>query len=167
MPRPSQRLDILITPQDVEWQIDWAGVESLLDSWEDAGATDGDGPGPNADSLIKGGFDRIWLERAGKVRLFGNHQGGYYTSCPVTGDNVAAAFQRALLEWRTGGERALVCPACSETHAFEALLHRPQIAFATGAVVLANVQTAIPEPMLIDALAAPLGGVRVVHRRVG
>lgn len=167
MPRPSHRLDLLITPRAADREIDWEAVDAVLAGWERMNAVAGDRAGPAVDSLVRGGFERFWVERAKRVRLFGNQQGGFYTTCPMTGGNVAADFQRALLNWRTGGERMLACPECGGEHALEALTHRPEVAFARGAVVFSEVQSAQPEPLMLAGLEGPFGAVRVVYRRVG
>ena len=167
MPNPSHRLDLLITPNEAEREVGWDAVDAVVGRWEQMGALVGDRPGPEVDRLVRGGFERFWVERAQRVRLFGNQQGGFYTTCPQTGGNIAACFQRALLHWRTGGERALSCPECGGEHALEALTYRPEVAFARGAVVFSAVQSVQPEPLVLTDLEGPFGAVRVIHRRVG
>lgn len=156
-----------MVPQVPDAEIDWSQVDQLFERWERAGFVDGDAPGPNATQLIEGGFQRLWCERPKRVRLFGNQQGGFYTHCPKTGDNIAAAFQRALLDWRTGGERALRCPSCAQPHALEDLEFRPMVAFARGAVVFGDVETTELADTTLESLEGVLGSPRVILRRVG
>lgn len=114
---------------------------------------------------MPGGFRGLRQDRPGKLRLYANGQGGFRVRCPVTGDNVVPAFQRALSAWRSGGPPRLDCPACDAPHTLDALDYAPDAAFGRGALVLVDVASAVPDPDGLAALEPLLGPVVVVGSR--
>lgn len=155
MPFPGHRLDLIVVPRDVDTVPDAEIDARLLDVIR-----------RRAEEVVRGGFLTARIERPGRVILYANGQGGFRVRCPVGSDVVTDAFARALTAWRVGGSRAMRCPACDATHPLEELGYEPPAAYASFALVLADVEdgalTEEGKRLLEDAL----GPVRVVARRV-
>ena len=153
MPRPSHRLDLCIVPADPDREVLPAAARTLVAAWREH---------PPA------GARHVRVDLPGEVSLYANQMGGFRVSCPVTGENVVPTFSAAVGRWRRGGPRYMDCAECGARHPFEELRFAPEAAFATGGVVLGDVQTAALDPAVLETAAHHLGGaVRVVARRVG
>lgn len=166
MPHASHRLDLIVAPSDPDRALDPAAVAVVRAGWAAAGLLDGSAPGPRRDGLIVGGFRRFWVDEPGAVVLYANLQGGFLVRCPQTEAPLARPFQAALTAFRRGGPRALRCPACGEDHALEALSYAPPALYARGALCFADVGDTVLQPEPFAALAAALGPLRAVVRRV-
>ncbi|MES2640556.1 MAG: hypothetical protein V4850_13770 [Myxococcota bacterium] len=161
MPPAAHRLSLLLLPADPERPVDF--VERLFEALEDGGWIDEDG-GPGPRPLVVGGFARARVERFDRVHFASSGQGGFAVRCPVTEQNVVAAFGRALEAWRAGGPRQLDC-ACGQAHDLVELHYLPEAGFARGWITLVDVQGV---ELTADAHAEAerlLMGVRIVIRR--
>lgn len=166
MPHASHRLDLLLVPDDPERALDLDALAALFQIWQSAGALQNGAPGPERDRIIEGGFVRMSVDRPGRVALYANQQGGFRVWCPATRQGLAMAFSKAVERWRAGEPRSLRCPACGALHPLEALVLEPPGAFASGALVFADVGTAEIQPDAMRALTDALGPLRMVLRRV-
>lgn len=161
MPLPSHRLDLAIVPGGD--RLDRAAVDGLVADLVGGGVFSDDGlPGPHATDLVSGGFVRWRVDDPGRVVLYANQQGGFGVRCPACGANVVPAFNAA---WPGGS--ALTCGTCATTTALPALDFRPPAAFGPGALVLADVGAASLTVQGHARVAAALGSLRVIGRRVG
>lgn len=161
MPPAAHRLSLLVLPADPERPGDF--VDRLFESLKDGGWIDEDG-GPGPRPLVVGGFARARVERFHGVHFASSGQGGFAVRCPVTEQNVVAAFSRALEAWRAGGPRQLDC-GCGQRHDLAELHYVPEAGFARAWVALVDVQGV---ELTTDAHAEAgrlLMGVRIVVRR--
>jgi len=165
VPHPSHRIDILLVPDDPELVIRTAVFDELGQRWAKSGWLRKDGPGPNVDGLVPGGFKRMWLDHPGRVVLYANQQGGFRVACPKTGDNIAAAFGLAVKRWRSGGARELECLACAGTHGLEACEMAPPGAFGASAIVLSDAQGISLTQKACAAVHEAIGPFHLVLRR--
>lgn len=122
-------------------------------------------PGPSADRWVDGGFARLRVDDPGRTTLYANRQGGFRVQCPVDGSNIADSFARQVTAWRSGGPRALTCPACGAAHALEEVAAQPPLAFADLAVVTADADAPTPTPWAMALATRSLGPVRLVRTR--
>ncbi len=127
---------------------------------------DSGGPGSGADWLVAGGFRRVRIDDPGRQVLYANQVGGFHVRCPLTCENVAPSFRAALIAWRSEGPRSLECSACGERHALEALSYAPPAAFGRLCIVVADVETAVPQPLATARVAEVLGPFNLVQVRV-
>lgn len=166
MPRASGRLDLIVARQPPE-----AGPE-VADALEALGRArgwwDGQGhAGARADALVPGGFVAARTESLAREALVANQQGGFVVRCPACAAPVARAYGLAVEAHRRGGARAFVCPACAAVHDLIAADVRPPAAFTRFALHLMDVMSAEIRPDALADLAAVLGSVVVIGRRVG
>ena len=163
---PSHRLDLNLVPSDPDSRpIERAGV--LLERLQALGITDASGwAGVHASTLVPGGFRRIRIDDPGQVVLYANQIGGFRVACPDAGVSLVPEFRKALSAWRSGGVRALPCPACGSVHPLESLAYAPNATFGRMAVVISEVEDA---SLAVDAAAwvsEALGEWVLVRRRV-
>ena len=167
MPRARHRLDLLLIPRDPERVLERTKWDSLMARWERMGVLQEERPGASAEHLIRGGFDRLWLDQPGGIRLFANQQGGYRVHCPDCGSLITGAFVPALGAWRRGGERRMDCPECEASPSLESLDFRPRAGFAAWALVVSDVRSLELEQSFLDQAEAALGPLQTVLQRVG
>lgn len=167
MPLPRSQLDVVWIPEAVEdaWsEAEAATVEAraLAAGWWDADGVAG------PEGLLSGGFARRRWLRFGRPRFLSNQQGGVRVVCPTDGrTSVVPAFMAALSAWRRGGPRELPCPACGQHHDLHALAFAPGAGFARVGLELVDVAGLDGVPEATARLAAMLGPLRVVPRRIG
>ena len=77
----------------------------------------------------------MWVDRPGRVWLYGNQSGGFRVQCPETGQNIAQEFESPTEPGKGGGPRSMQCPSCGGVHALERVEFVPPAAFATWALV--------------------------------
>jgi hypothetical protein len=156
-----RRLTLHVCPADPD--APGEPVAAVLDAWRAAGfVTSSGGPGPRP--LVDGGFARATVETHATPRFLSNHLGGFRVRCPVTGDNVVPAFNRAIEAWRAGGPRSLAC-VCGRTHPLEALAYAPEAGFARGWIALSDVGGITLADEALALARAHLGDVRVLASR--
>jgi len=163
---PSHRLDLNLVPADpATCPRDRAA--DLLKMFHTRGVTDKAGwASSGAGWLVQGGFRRIRLDDPGRLVLYSNQIGGFRVGCPHQEGAVVGAFREALIAWRAGGPRALVCPACGESHALEDLAYAPAASFGQLAVVISEVEDADITSEAAARVTEVLGPWRLVRRRV-
>ena len=161
--RPSHRLDLVIVSDDLHGALP---TEELITALQSSGIIDEGGrPGANAQQLVSGGFQRIWVDIPPQMVLYANQQGGYYVRCPKNGDNVVPSFQRALRQWRAGGPRELTCEACNGVHPLEDLTYKPPAVFAKNALIIGNSESASLTPEGDSWLKQNVPDYRLIGRR--
>ena len=160
MPHASHRLDLLVVPTDLHHSIDEAQTARLFAGW----GLNSVGRSESMERLIEGGCNRIWLDRPGRLWLYGNQLGGFRVYCPESKALISAEFGRAHLAWKTGAARMLTCP-CGTEHALEDCVCSPPAAFATWAIVFADVESISLTPLVDSSIQAAIGPYRVVTRR--
>lgn len=161
MPYAVHRLTLHLVPADPDAppaRVEALRARLVAEGWLAADGT----PGPRP--LVAGGFARARVETFEAPRFLSNWQGGFHVRCPVTGENVVAAFSGALSAWRAGGPRAVAC-GCGATHDLAALRYAPEAAFARGWVALIDAADAEVHPDALALAEAALGGARVIGRR--
>ncbi len=161
MPPAAHRVSLLLLPADLD--APGSVVVAALAALREAGFVGPDGV-PGARPLVDGGFASARVEVFDEVRFASSGQGGFAVRCPVDGENVVAAFNRALPAWRTGGPRVLAC-SCGREHDLTDLRYLPAAGFACGWIVLVDVGGLDLTPEAHAALTTHLPGVRIVVRR--
>jgi hypothetical protein len=161
MPHASRRIDLLVLPPDPDQPLDETAVSTLFRTWgvDDRGHVD------HPERLMAGGFKRVWVDRPGRVWLYGNQVGGFRVLCPETRENISGAFGRAHRAWKAGSERTVDCPACGSVHALEGCEFVPPAAFARWALIFSDASSAVLTPEAEDQLTQALGKTRVILRR--
>lgn len=160
MPHASHRMDLLVVPCDLEQGLDEEAVSRLFSAW----GLDAQGRSLESDRFVEGGCARIWVDRPGRLWLYGNQSGGFRVVCPVNGQSISKRFGQAHRDWKAGGPRTLEC-LCGETHALEDCVGRPPMAFAQWALVFSAVGgSRLTERASRDAFRA-FGEHAVVLRR--
>ncbi len=165
MARALHRVAVLVLPSDPERPA--ADLARLWERLVAQGFVAGSGAAgvPGARALVEGGFARAWLDVGEEVRFASNKLGGFRVACPSAGGNVVASFNTAFSAWRTGGARALDCPACGERHDLMALDYAPEAGFARGWLTIEDVEGLVLAPDAQAVAEQVLGGVRIVLRR--
>ncbi len=166
MPHASHRIDMLFVPADPEAIWLPTGFEALCRTWQARQWLSGDGPGPDVEALVPGGFSRVRLDEPGRMVLYANQQGGFQVRCPGTGGNIASAFGVALGAWRHGAPRVMDCPDCGVEHLLDACILRPDGAFGRVALVLGDVNAITMLAEGLQTIEEVMGPSRVVLRRV-
>lgn len=167
MPHASHRLDLVLVLDDPEREPDPRAWAALRERWTARGWLRDGRPGPGAEQLIAGGFERVTMSMPEKVTLYANQQGGYQVYCPRCDRSLAAQFAVAHERYKAGGPRAMRCPGCETFSALEDLRFAPDAAFARGALVISDVNSLDVEPAAKAEIEAAFGGVRNVLRRIG
>jgi len=160
MPHASHRLDLLVVPTDPHTPLDEAVTARLFDGW----GLDHNGRSENLERFVDGGCNRIWMDRPGRLWLYGNQLGGFRVQCPETNVLVSAEFGRAHRAWKAGAQRALACP-CGSDHPLEACIFSPPAAFATWAIVFADIDGTSLTPLAKSSIQEAIGPYRVLTRR--
>lgn len=112
-----------------------------------------------------GGFAHMRVVEEDSVRFIANQQGGFRVFCGES--NITAAFGTALTQWRTGGHRMLVCPACGDCHELNGLDFRPNAGFYSFAIHFSDVQRFELTGYALEACHRLLGSPKLVFRRIG
>ena len=160
MPHASHRLDLLVVPTDPHQTIDEAQTARLFADW----GLDAMGRSGNMERLIEGGCKRVWLDRPGRLWLYGNQLGGFRVACPDTNALISSEFGRAHRAWKAGAARMLAC-TCGADHALEDCVFSPPAAFSTWAIVFADIEGISLTPLVESSIQATIGPYRVVTRR--
>ena len=160
MPHASHRLDLLVVPINPHEPLDEGVTARLFDEW----GLDGGGRCENMERFIEGGCNRIWMDRPGRLWLYGNQLGGFRVRCPDTNTLISSEFGRAHRAWKAGAERVLACP-CGSDHGLDACIFSPPAAFATWAVVFSDIGGTALTPLGESSLHAAVGPYRVLTRR--
>lgn len=156
-------------PTDPDRPVRAPGWAALRDAWTARGWLVDCRPGPLAEALLPGGFDRVWisLPRGGPA-LFANQQGGYRAQCPGGGAIITGAFARALQAWvEKTGPFALSCPACGGEHALPEVRLAPPGAFGRFAIVFSDVSALDISAAAREEMEDVFGSMGTVLRRVG
>ena len=166
MPRASHRLDLIIVPSDIRRVPDQTAFDHLCRRWQTCGELNENGEGPGLDSLISGGFRRVWLDLPGRVVLYTNQQGGYRVNCPECNINLAAEFSLSVQQWRSGAPRRMTCVGCKVDSPLERLLLSPPGAFAQGGIVFTDVGSLQTSSKLQVDAQSVVGPGTFIYRRV-
>jgi hypothetical protein len=166
MPHASHKLELLLVPNVPERPLDMVSIDALFDVWSGRGLIEGDGPGRNADELIKDGFVRIWIDSPDRMWLYANQQGGFRVQCLHCDEHIAGEFNRAFRMWKKGAARCVVCPHCGVQTDLNDCQHRPDAAFACWAIVLSGVQSLGLGQGIREEVEQSLGPIKMVVRRV-
>jgi hypothetical protein len=165
VPHTTHRIDLVVVSVDPDSVILDTAFLDLKRSWSLGKLLSGDSAGDERGGLISGGFERLWLDLPGRMVLYANQQGGFRVRCPVAAKNIASEFGAALVRWRTGEERSLICPACGQVHKLEECVTAPPAAFGSSAIVFSDaVGIQLSERARRDLVKA-IGPIRVVLRR--
>ena len=165
MPFPRDRLDLYCCQNEIEGTTTREAYQSLVDKWKAAGIIDASNTS-NDDRLIKGGFERLWLDTPGKVVLYANNQGGFRVRCKACNNPIAREFSAALTRWRQqNGPRSLVCQSCKTDQILEEAQCNPPIRFASGAIVFSGVNSIDMTEEALAGLTETLGPFTVVMSR--
>ena len=166
MPFPRSQLDLCIVFPDLENPKTKRQIDCLLEAWKIRSWIKEDLKQAEV-GLLEGNFQKIWIDLPNKVRLYANHQGGYRVLCPRSEQSIATAFSTAVTEWRQGGERIMMCPACQEEHRLEMVITRPKAHFSKGAIILRDVSSVQLSNEAKDDIKEYLGEVDFVYKRIG
>ena len=161
MPHASHRIDLLVLPVDPEQPLPEGPMARLLSEWgvDDRGRVD------NPEVLLEGGCRRVWIDRPGRVWLYGNQRGGFRVQCPETGHNIAQEFGAAHRAWKGGGPRSMRCPSCGGVHALERVEFVPPAAFATWALVFSDAGSSTLSAAALAQIDGMLGPTQCIIRR--
>jgi hypothetical protein len=165
VPHTTHRIDLVVVSVDPESVILDTAFRDLKRSWSLGKLLCGDSAGDERGGLISGGFERLWLDLPGRMVLYANQQGGFRVGCPVAGKNIAGEFGAALVRWRAGEERSLICQACDEVHKLEQCVTAPPAAFGSSAIVFSDALGIQLSERARRDLVKAIGPIRVVLRR--
>jgi len=127
-------MDLLVVPCGMDQVLDDESISRLFSEW----GLDAQGRLVDSGRLVEGGCARIWIDRPGRLWLYGNQAGGFRVVCPVNGQSISQRFGQAHRDWKAGGPRTLEC-VCGSTHALEDCVGRPPMAFGHWALVFSAV----------------------------
>ena len=161
MPHASHRIDLLVLPIDPEQSLPEAQIGRLLADW----GVDDRGQMIQSTILLEGGCKRVWVDRPGRVWLYGNQSGGFRVQCPETGQNIAREFGVAHRAWKGGGPRSMQCPSCGEVHPLERVDFVPPAAFASWALVFSDAGSSTLSAAVLTQIDRALGPTRCIIRR--
>ena len=161
MPHASHRIDLLVLPKDPDQPLDEEAMTALFEAW----GVDERGRVADHREPIAGGCKRVWVDRPGRVWLYGNQSGGFRVRCPVTQDNIAKSFGSAHRAWKNGGARVVLCPSCGNTHPLEDVQFAPPAAFARWALVFSDASSSVLHSSTMAQICEALGPTQSIIRR--